>query len=79
MKILGSGLGRNEMEIFMDVFNDIAELDEHSFMVCSCCGKQVWNRGDNLCKACSKKLSQKFKKLLTDYTRQISGLKSVVR
>ena len=78
MNLLGLDLSRTELSVFMDVFEDVGELDEDSFMICSHCGKQVWNRRDSLCRACSKKLSRRFKKLLTDYTKQVSGLRSVV-
>lgn len=77
MNFLGLGLSRTELSVFMDVFEDVGELEEDSFMTCSQCGKQVWNRGETLCQACSKKLSRRFKKLLIDYTEQVSDLRFV--
>lgn len=70
-------LGRTELEVFMEVFDDLGDLDDDAFIVCSCCGKKVWNRGDMLCKRCLKRRLNQYKQLLGLYTKRALGSKCV--
>jgi hypothetical protein len=66
---------KTELEHFMDVFNDLEDLDDDAFATCGICGRKMWNRQEFACKACQKRLT----KSLSYSGKQASPARYVVR